>query len=483
MLHFPDKLNQHQSLAIDQKTGKLNRIDRGQSGTRSLILLPTRELALQTSIVAERVCRSSFSWLVPGRLTGGEKRKSEKARLRKGVTVLIATPGRLLDHLEKTGCLITALKGNLKWIVLDEADRLLDLGFGGQVERIMKLLITPGDQPTWRSILVSATVDERVKALAKKLLGGNSWVWADGGASNQSSRPVPDKAGLLSGSNPRQLTQLHIVVTAKLRLATLVAFLVARIKKQERTIVFMATCDGVDFHYNLFQAIKLSEQHTNNKIFDDRCAIHRLHGNVPHATRRTVLSSLNSLAGAGGAYILLATDVAARGLDLPSIDWTVQYDAPAESSDYIHRAGRSARAGKGGSSLLFLLPSEKDYVEILKGTGAGVTTALSLTSTLKEAAAVHPNLVGTRSGNEVNKLRDRDGEVFASRIKEMIETCILLDDQAYKKALKLKNSKDTGEKSGRREKNKQDNVGPLLVSARAAYSSYIRVSVDVLECD
>ena len=107
-------------LAVDER-GNLKKVDRSIGGTRCIVLCPTRELATQTLKAAERLCLKAFSWLVPGLLVGGEKRKSEKARLRKGVSILIATPGRLLDHLGKTECLTMALKGKLEWIVLDEA--------------------------------------------------------------------------------------------------------------------------------------------------------------------------------------------------------------------------------------------------------------------------------------------------------------------------------------------------------------------------
>jgi len=108
---------------------RINRTD----GTRALILVPTRELAVQVTDVLENVLRA-FHWIVPGCIMGGEKKKSEKARLRKGVSVLVATPGRLLDHLRTTQCFMI---GKLQWMVLDEADRLLDLGFDKDLQEIL----------------------------------------------------------------------------------------------------------------------------------------------------------------------------------------------------------------------------------------------------------------------------------------------------------------------------------------------------------
>jgi ATP-dependent RNA helicase DDX31/DBP7 len=134
-----------QHLAVGNSTAtttpqqSLKRIDRQLGGTRVILLCPTRELSTQTYTIAQQLCTSAFPWIIPGCFSGGEKRKSEKARLRKGITILIATPGRLLDHLSKTECLLSALKNKLEWIILDEADRLLDAGLGGQVSRLCSI--------------------------------------------------------------------------------------------------------------------------------------------------------------------------------------------------------------------------------------------------------------------------------------------------------------------------------------------------------
>eukprot|EP00588_Corethron_pennatum_P014168 CAMPEP_0194269560 /NCGR_PEP_ID=MMETSP0169-20130528/3687_1 /TAXON_ID=218684 /ORGANISM="Corethron pennatum, Strain L29A3" /LENGTH=435 /DNA_ID=CAMNT_0039011245 /DNA_START=124 /DNA_END=1427 /DNA_ORIENTATION=- len=135
-----------QKLAIDPHTdAPLPIPDRALHGTRALILCPTRELAAQTLAAASRLCAASFRRLVPGALSGGEKRKSEKARIRKGVHLLVATPGRMADHLQKTDALASSLR-SLEWVVLDEADRLLDMGLGKQVGEILTHLRGPGGQ-------------------------------------------------------------------------------------------------------------------------------------------------------------------------------------------------------------------------------------------------------------------------------------------------------------------------------------------------
>ena len=515
-----------QSLAIDTTTNEIQKLDRATAGTRAIILCPTRELAIQTFTIAEKLCQNSFPFLVAGCLSGGEKRKSEKARLRKGVTILIATPGRLLDHLDKTECLIMSLKkGNLKWIVLDESDRLLDMGLGNQVEQVIQSIRSSqgngkSSKSTWQSILVSATITERVQSLASKLLGGEEWVWARASQHdiskdkllieqtiklNQESNSCDEKAETaeptlkLSTATPHQLTQLHMVVSAKLRLTALVAFLIARVKRSERVVVFMSTCDGVNFHHELLNAMssvlernKEEKELTNSDgnenygkgLFGSSCSLYRLHGNVPHKERQSIMNSFSNIEGNKKASILFATDVAARGLNLPAVDWIVQYDPPCEIADYIHRAGRAARAGKSGHALLFLLPSEIQYVEILKLQGLQGMEALSLSSTLDTAAKLCPHLVKEgllKNGHgESANCSNRRGEAFSTVIQARLEECIVEDDREHKEMVSqsVKNRVDSSfnKKQHLRKKRKElkSAVGPLLESARKAYSSYIR---------
>ena len=485
-----------QSLAVDKTANTVKQLDRQVGGTRCIILCPTRELASQTAIVVESLVQNSFSWLVSGCLSGGEKRKSEKARIRRGISILISTPGRLLDHLSKTESLLMALKGKLEWLVLDEADRLLDMGLGGQVEQIVQHVRAnqPGSGPkrdgvTWNSILVSATVSHRVEELAKKMLGGDKWLWARGGtprdtnANHREAKESDVSTELqLADSTPRQLGQLHITVSAKLRLVTLIAFLVQRVKRNERTVVFMSTCDGVDYHEALFTSMEsiLSGDDDNNDdsgIFGRSCPIFKLHGNVPHAERNSILKRFGEGHGSSQrASLLLATDVAARGLNLPGVDWTVQYDPPCEVADYAHRAGRTARAGKAGHSLLFLLPSERPFLEVLEMNGLKTMTALALTSTLNEAAKICADLKQEgekRSGGGYGQSKaGRAGEAFCAEIQHRLEVCVMEDD-AKAKAAASEAAKAAIVGVKRRKRNEKVN-GRLLEMARSAYTSYLR---------
>ena len=425
-----------------------------------LILCPTRELATQTLVFVETLTRGT--WLVGGCLVGGENRKSEKARLRKGISILVATPGRLLDHLSKTESLLLSLKGKLQYLVLDESDRLLDMGLGGQIEQIVQRI--RANQPgsgrngiTWRSLLVSATVSHKEEALAKTLMGGEKWIWARGGGSGE-------QQDLLVESTPRQLSQLHMTVSAKLRLGSLVAFLVQRVKKGERTVVFMSTCDGVDYHEALFKAMdnimpsKNESEDNQSGLFGSKCPIYKLHGSVLHADRQSILKKFNG----GKTALLIATDVAARGLNLARVDWIVQYDPPCEVADYAHRAGRAARAGRAGHALLFLLPSERQFLDVLELKGVKGMEALSLGHTLNRAADICADVTAECKAGFKNK-----GEAFTAEIHRRFEDTVMTEDAQVKA-----DYKPPARKKG--QPRPPEPCGRLLELARQAFFSYVR---------
>jgi ATP-dependent RNA helicase DDX31/DBP7 len=376
-----------------------------------------------------------------------------------------------VDHLHRTQALTAALR-HLKWLVLDEADRLLDMGLGSQVEQIVERIRAAGCVE-FRSVLVSATVTQQVEQLAQEIVQGGSWVYITGGA-NANLKGEEEE---LADATPRQLTQLHVTVSAKLRLTALVAFLVQRVYRQERTVVFFSTCAAVDFYHALFQAMesivphegetKSDEGTTKRGIFGSHCPVYKLHGNVPHGERELVLRQfMKNKGGNKHGSILLATDVAARGLNLPAVDWIVQFDVPGEISDYVHRAGRVARAGKAGYSLLFMLPSERDFLYVLKQRGVQNMSALSLTGILNEAAEVCKKLTECgvqRSGGGLkdgNKASSRSGEAFCSELQRRLEECVSQDDEGGNK--KRKNRKEVAR------------TGSLLDLGRNAFLAYIR---------
>ena len=163
--------------------------------------------------------------------------------------------------------------------------------------------------------------------------------------------------------------------------------------------------------------------------------------------------------------------VAARGLNLGNLDWIVQYDPPCETKDYVHRAGRSARAGQAGHALLFLLPSERQYIEVLQLRGLKEISPLSLSSTLLAAAQLCRGVTSEGEARAAgNTFSDGRGEAFTVAMQNRLEQCILQNDTEYKASIEKKFKGDPKQ----RRKQKKEAVGPLLEGARRAFSAFVR---------
>ncbi|KII93423.1 hypothetical protein PLICRDRAFT_100557 [Plicaturopsis crispa FD-325 SS-3] len=294
-----------------------------RNGTGIIIVSPTRELALQIFGVAKDLMAHHSQTF--GIVIGGANRKAEADKLAKGVNLIVATPGRLLDHLMDTKGFVFR---NLKALVIDEADRILEVGFEEEMKRIISIL--PNDNR--QSMLFSATQTTKVQDLARMSL-----------------RPGPihidvDKEEMTSTVST--LSQGYVVCPSDRRFLLLFTFLKKNLKK--KIIVFFSSCNSVKYHGELLNYIDVP-------VLD-------LHGKQKQQKRtNTFFEFINAESG-----ILLSTDVAARGLDIPRVDWIVQFDPPDDPRDYIHRVGRTARAGKVGKSLLFLLESELGFLRYLK---------------------------------------------------------------------------------------------------------------------
>ncbi|KAM8885635.1 ATP-dependent DNA helicase DDX31 isoform 1-T2 [Spinachia spinachia] len=342
-----------QSLQAAQQ--KVKRSD----GPLAVIIVPTRELAQQTFQIFTKLVKP-FTWIVPGVLMGGEKRKSEKARLRKGINILISTPGRLVDHIKNT--LSVGFSG-VQWLILDEADRTLDMGFEKDVTIIVNRLNSSGSSR--QNVLLSATLNHGVTRLADVCLNDPVQIQVSGPASSDivtSGSAVTCESGVLQSESfvlPEALKQYVVVVPSKLRLVCLAAFILEKCKfaQDNKVIVFTSSCETVEFLHNLFTSV-LSGPSPNQR---PQLSFLRLHGNMKQAERLNVFQQFSvSLCG-----VLLCTDVAARGLDLLQVTWIVQYTPPTTAAEYVHRVGRTARIGGRGSSLLFLTPAEAAFVNEL----------------------------------------------------------------------------------------------------------------------
>ncbi|RPD63175.1 DEAD-domain-containing protein [Lentinus tigrinus ALCF2SS1-7] len=294
-----------------------------RNGTGIIIISPTRELALQIFGVAKELMAHHSQTF--GIIMGGANRKGEEIKLVKGVNLLIATPGRLIDHLEGTKGFVFR---NLKGLIIDEADRILEVGFEEQMKKIISILPNEGRQ----SMLFSATQTTKVTDLARMSL-----------------RPGPlyvDVDKTEATSTVTTLSQGYVVCPSDRRFLLLFTFLKKNLKK--KMIVFFSSCNSVKYHAELLNYIDVP-------VLD-------LHGKQKQQKRTTTFFEFcNAESGT-----LLCTDVAARGLDIPRVDWIIQYDPPDDPRDYIHRVGRTARAGKVGKSLMFLLPSELGFLRYLK---------------------------------------------------------------------------------------------------------------------
>ncbi|XP_027470748.2 probable ATP-dependent RNA helicase DDX31 isoform X2 [Zalophus californianus] len=328
------------------------------------------QLALQSFNTVQKLLKP-FTWIVPGVLMGGERRKSEKARLRKGINILISTPGRLVDHIKSTKNIHFR---RIRWLILDEADRILDLGFEKDITVILNAINAECQKR--QNVLLSATLTEGVTRLADISLLNPvriSVLDEHRGQSDPKGRAVPEASPLPAGAEPdsfaipESLDQHVTLVPSKLRLVSLAAFILQQCKfeKDQKMIVFFSSCELVEFHYHLFlQTLQsrsgapasgpLPSASTPLKFL-------RLHGNMEQEERTAVFQEFSH----SKTGVLLCTDVAARGLDLPQVTWIVQYNAPPSPAEYIHRIGRTARIGCHGSSLLILAPSEAEYVNSL----------------------------------------------------------------------------------------------------------------------
>ncbi|KAL0690691.1 hypothetical protein Bca4012_090370 [Brassica carinata] len=292
------------------------------NGTGVIVICPTRELAIQTKNVAEELVKHHS--LTVSMVIGGNNRRSEAQRIANGSNLLIATPGRLLDHLQHTKGFIFK---HLKCLVIDEADRILEENFEEDMNKILKIL-----PKTRQTALFSATQTSKVQDLARVSLTSPVLVDVDDGR-----RKVTNEG----------LEQGYCVVPSEKRLLLLISFLKKNLNK--KIMVFFSTCKSVQFHAEIMKLINL-----------DSCDIH---GGLDQNRRtKTFFDFMKAEKG-----ILLCTDVAARGLDIPAVDWIIQYDPPDKPTEYIHRVGRTARGeGAKGKALLVLIPEELQFIRYLK---------------------------------------------------------------------------------------------------------------------
>lgn len=287
------------------------------AGLGALVISPTRELAIQIFDVLCKLGRHGHMFAA-GLIIGGKSLEAERQALSR-MNILIATPGRLLQHLSQT---VAFNMDDLKMLVLDEADRILDMGFQKDVDAIIEYL--PKERQT---MLFSATQSRKVKDLARLSLQDPEYI----------SVHAEDRT-----ATPKSLQQNYIVCPLEEKLDTLWSFIQA--SKKSKIVCFFSTAKMVRFVYESFR-------HMQPGI-----PLVHLHGRQKQGGRMDTTAKFS----AAKFSCLFATDVAARGLDFPAVDYVIQVDCPEDVDTYIHRVGRTARYNREGRGVLFLTPSEEE---------------------------------------------------------------------------------------------------------------------------
>jgi ATP-dependent RNA helicase DeaD len=332
----------------------LSKIDTSSKTTQALVLAPTRELALQVAEAFSRYGAHLHVNVLP--VYGGSSYGPQLAGLKRGAQIVVGTPGRVIDHLEKG----TLDVSHLDYMVLDEADEMLQMGFAEDVERIL------ADTPEYKQVaLFSATMPPAIKKITSKYL--------------HDPVEVTVKAKTQTAEN---ITQRYILVSYPRKMDALTRLL--EVEQGDAMIVFVRT--------------KQATEEVAEKLRARGFSAAAINGDIPQAVRERTINSLKD----GSLDILVATDVAARGLDVERISHVVNFDIPHDPESYVHRIGRTGRAGRSGTALLFVTPRERHLLNSIER----VTRQKLVESELPSVEDVN--------ANRVAKFRDSITEALAA---------------------------------------------------------------------
>lgn len=286
----------------------------GKPTMRALILTPTRELAIQIEENIEAY--SKYTVVKQAVIFGGVKQHSQVQALRKGVHILVATPGRLLDLISQG---IISLK-TIKVFILDEADRMLDMGFINDIKRILPML--PKER---QSLFFSATMPNNIVKLSRDILKN------------------PQKIEVSPVSSTAETIQQYLYYTNRTSKKNLLSYIL-KDEKIDQVLVFSRTKRGAD---------RIAKDLKKKRI--EAAAIH---GDKAQNQRQKALKKFK----AGEVRVLVATDIAARGIDIDKLRYVINYDVPNVAETYVHRIGRSGRAGEEGVAIALCEPEENAYI-------------------------------------------------------------------------------------------------------------------------
>lgn len=296
----------------------LEKIEQGGNAVQALILTPTRELAIQVAKELDSLAgRKAVSITA---VYGGQSIVQQIRKLRAGVDIVVGTPGRVIDHLNRK----TMKLSNLSFMVLDEADEMLNMGFIEDVEKILGSV-----DPGRRMLLFSATMPERIRRIAEKYMGDYDYVTV------KKEQPVTDLT-----------EQIYFDIQEKDKFEALCR--IVDIEEGFYGLIFCRTKVNVD---ELFR--RLAERGYNAEA---------LHGDLTQPQRELILNRFRKR----GINILVATDVAARGIDINNLTHVINYSLPNDTDSYIHRIGRTGRAGNVGVAITFVTPAEYRKLQFLK---------------------------------------------------------------------------------------------------------------------
>ena len=383
---------------------------------RSLIMTPTRELA--TQIAENFETYGKYHKLSMALLIGGVSFDDQNAKLDRGVDVMIATPGRLLDHFERGRILLT----DIKILVIDEADRMMDMGFMPDVEKIVSLL-----PPIRQTLFFSATMPIEIRRLADKFL-----------------------------MNPKKIT-----ITPKTATAETVKQFLTSVENKDyvkrdmlRKLIRSENIDNAIVFCNRKRDVDTLNRSLQKHGFKSAS----LHGDMTQPARLETLEAFKN----SESQILVASDVAARGLDLPKVSHVFNFDVPLHAEDYVHRIGRTGRAGREGRALTITTSADNKFLAAVEKFIGKRIEFIAIEGVDKNDVFVEKPQRAEREKDSTKKTNERKDKVGRSKSKKTSkETSTLnkLSDQSSKKNLKEKGPKHSSKPPQKTETTEADIIG------------------------